>query len=141
MNLRHLSKEPRRRDFLRQGLNGLGVGLSLPALLRTTSDALAADTLEGKPGSNPERILVVVELTGGNDGLNTVVPYRNDEYYRVRPRIGIRRKDAIAISDDAAFHPSLVGFQRLYKDGKLAVVEGCGYPDPSLSHFLSLIHI
>ena len=138
MNLRHLSKEPRRRDFLRQGLNGLGVGLGLPALLRSTSDALAADTLEDKPGSNPERILVVVELTGGNDGLNTVVPYRNDEYYRVRPRIGIRRKDAIAISDEAGFHPSLVGFERLYKDGKLAVVEGCGYPDPSLSHFSSM---
>lgn len=138
MNLRHLSTEPRRRDFLRQGLNGLGVGLSLPALLRTTSDALAADTLEGKPGSNPERILVVVELTGGNDGLNTVVPYRNDEYYRVRPRIGIRRKDAIPINDEAGFHPSLVGFERLYKDGKLAVVEGCGYPDPSLSHFSSM---
>lgn len=138
MNLRHLSKEPRRRDFLRQGLNGLGVGLSLPALLRTTSDALAADTLEGKPGSNPERILVVVELTGGNDGLNTVVPYRDDEYYRVRPRIGIRKKDAIAVNDEAGFHPSLVGFERLYKDGNLAVVEGCGYPDPSLSHFSSM---
>ena len=138
MDLRHLAKHPRRRDFLRQGLNGFGIGVGLPALLRSTSNALAADALDGKPESNPERILVVVELTGGNDGLNTVVPYRNDEYYRVRPRIGIRRDDAIAISEEAGFHPSLVGFERLYKEGKLAVVEGCGYPDPSLSHFSSM---
>ena len=138
MNLRHLAKHPRRRDFLRQGLNGFGIGVGLPALLRSTSNALAADALDGKPESNPERILVVVELTGGNDGLNTVVPYRNDEYYRVRPRIGIRRDDAIAISEEVGFHPSLVGFERLYKEGKLAVVEGCGYPDPSLSHFSSM---
>ena len=138
MDLRHLAKDPRRRDFLRQGLNGLGVSLGLPAVLQHTSNALAADALDGEPRSNPERILVVVELTGGNDGLNTVVPYRNDEYYRVRPRIGIRREDAIAISDEAGFHPSLVGFERLFKDGKMAVVEGCGYPDPSLSHFSSM---
>ena len=138
MDLSHLAKNPRRRDFLRQGLNGFGIGVGLPALLRSTSIALAADALDSESGSNPERILVVVELTGGNDGLNTVVPYRNDEYYRVRPRIGIRREDAIAISDEAGFHPSLVGFERLYKDGKLAVVEGCGYPDPSLSHFSSM---
>lgn len=138
MDLRHLAKNPRRRDFLRRGLNGLGIGIGLPALLRSTSNALAADALDGGSGSSPERILVVVELTGGNDGLNTVVPYRNDEYYRVRPRIGIRKDDAIAISDESGLHPSLVGFERLYKDGKLAVVEGCGYPDPSLSHFSSM---
>ena len=138
MDLRYLAKSPRRRDFLRHGLNGLGIGIGLPALLRSTSNALAADALDGGSGSNPERILVVVELTGGNDGLNTVVPYRNDEYYRVRPRIGIRKDDAIAISDEAGLHPSLVGLERLYKDGKLAVVEGCGYPDPSLSHFSSM---
>ena len=127
-----------RRDMLRTGLCGLGIPLGMPLLLRRTAGALAADALEGQDGANPERILVVVELTGGNDGLNTVVPYRNDEYYRARPTLAIRRQDAIVVTDDAGFHPSLVGFERLYKDGLMAVVEGCGYPNPSLSHFSSM---
>ena len=121
-----------RRNFLRDGLNGIGVTAGLPLLLGRASEALAAEQ------GQSERILVVVELSGGNDGLNTVVPYDNDEYYRVRPNLGIPKSKAIAISDDAGFHPSLVGFERLYKDGLMAVVEGCGYPNPSLSHFSSM---
>jgi uncharacterized protein (DUF1501 family) len=88
--------------------------------------------------ANPERILVVVELSGGNDGLNTVVPFGNDEYYRARPNIGIRESDAIKIEDGFGLHPSMVGFERLYKDGMMGVVHGCGYDNPSLSHFSSM---
>jgi uncharacterized protein (DUF1501 family) len=121
-----------RRTFLRDGLYGIGVTAGLPLLLGRASQALAAEERQS------ERILVVVELSGGNDGLNTVVPYNNDEYYRVRPNLGIPKSKAIAISDEAGFHPSLVGFERLYKDGLMAVVEGCGYPNPSLSHFSSM---
>lgn len=121
-----------RRNFLRDGLYGIGVTAGLPLLLGRASEALADDERQS------ERILVVVELSGGNDGLNTVVPYNNDEYYRVRPNLGIPKSKAIAISDEAGFHPSLVGFERLYKDGLMAVVEGCGYPNPSLSHFSSM---
>ena len=127
-----------RRDFLRKGLYGLGVPVAMPLLLQRTAGALAAQALEGDSETNPERILVVVELTGGNDGLNTVVPYRNDAYYRARPTLAISRGKAIPVSDDAGFHPSLVGFERLYKDGQMAVVEGCGYPNPTLSHFSSM---
>ena len=127
-----------RRDFLRKGFYGLGVPFGMPLVLGRTASALAAEALEGSKEQNPERILVVVELTGGNDGLNTVVPYRNDAYYNARPTLGIRKRDAIAITDEAGFHPSLVGFERLYKDGLLAIVEGCGYPNPSLSHFSSM---
>ena len=138
MNRSQFAKGEPRRNFLRKGLCGLGVPLSLPVVLQRASSALAADVLDGKHTSDAERILVVVELTGGNDGLNTVVPYGDDEYYRVRPRIGVRKQDAIAITDAAGFHPSLAGFERLYRDGKMAVVEGCGYSSPSLSHFSSM---
>ncbi len=118
---------PTRRQFL----SGLGITAALPPILSRASRALAAD-------SSNNRILVVVELSGGNDGLNTVVPYRSDEYYRVRPTLGIGKDKAIVITDEAGFHPSLVGFERIYKDGHMAVVEGCGYESPSLSHFSSM---
>ena len=131
-----------RRDFLRGGLYGIGVTgglpLGLPLIVGRTSRALAAEALTGDQDKHADRILVVVELSGGNDGLNTVVPYRDGEYYRVRPSLGIPKSEAIAITGEAGFHPSLVGFERLYKDGLMAVVEGCGYPNPSLSHFSSM---
>ena len=127
-----------RRDFLRKGLYGIGLTAGLPALLGRTSAALAAEALAGNQEKYPGRVLVVVELSGGNDGLNTVVPFRQDEYYRVRPTLGIPRGDLLPISDDRGFHSSLVGFERLYKDGLMAIVEGCGYPNPSLSHFSSM---
>ena len=82
-------------------------------------------------------ILVVVELTGGNDGLNTVVPYGDDAYYNARPRIGI----PAATFDDRRplrFHPSCKGLAELYDRGELAIVHGCGYDQPSFSHFISM---
>ena len=106
-----------RRDFLRRGLYGLGISAGLPAILEKTSIALAAESLLGDGEAHPDRILVVVELSGGNDGLNTIVPYGDDEYYRMRPRIGIPQNDLLKIDDTFGFHPSLEGFERLYKDG------------------------
>ena len=122
-----------RRDFLRKGLHGIGVSAALPWFLNQTSLAFAADT-----DANPDRILVVLELSGGNDGLNTVVPFEDDDYYRQRPTLGIPKEDVIPISDHFGFHPSLKGFEELYKDGNMAVVHGCGYDNPSLSHFTSM---
>ena len=128
-----------RRDFLVRGLYGIGVGAGLPLLLNRTSAALAAQALEGTSiEKHPERILVVVELSGGNDGLNTVVPYGDPAYYRARPRLGIRESEVIKASSGFGFHPAMVGFERLYKDGLLGVVHGCGYDHPSLSHFSSM---
>ncbi|MXY23339.1 MAG: DUF1501 domain-containing protein [Acidobacteria bacterium] len=128
-----------RRDFLIKGMYGLGVGATLPVLLNRTSAALAAQALQGTSmEDSPERILVVVELSGGNDGLNTVVPYGDDAYYRARPTIGIPKSEVIKIDDHFGLHPSMVGFERLYKDGQMAVVHGCGYDNPSLSHFSSM---
>ncbi len=128
-----------RRDFLIRGLYGVGVGAGLPVILQRTSAALAAQALEGTSvEKHAERILVVIELSGGNDGLNTVVPYADSAYYRARPKLGIPARDVIKISDGFGFHPSMVGFERMYKDGVMAVVHGCGYDHPSLSHFSSM---
>ncbi len=128
-----------RRDFLVKGLYGIGLSAGLPLLLNRTSAALAAQALEGTSmEKHPERILVVVELSGGNDGLNTVVPFGDDTYYRVRPNLGIPEPEVIKLADGFGFHPSLVGFERLYKEGLMAVVHGCSYENPSLSHFSSM---
>src|SRR5262245_55667482 len=128
-----------RREFLARGLYGIGVGAGLPLVLSRTSAALTAQALRGTSvESHPERILVVVELSGGNDGLNTVVPYGDAAYYRARPKLGIPEHDVIKAADGFGFHPSMVGFEHLYKDGLLAVVHGCGYDHPSLSHFSSM---
>src|SRR5947208_1959914 len=128
-----------RRDFLVRGLYGLGVGAGLPLVLSRTSAALTAQALQGTSiEKNPERILVVVELSGGNDGLNTIVPYSDPAYYRARPKLGIAEREVIKAANGFGFHPSMVGFERLYKDGMLAVVHGCSYDHPSLSHFSSM---
>ncbi len=140
MTIRHLNGcGCSRRDFLRKGLYGIGVTAGLPVLLDRTSAALTAQALQGTSAEDhPERILVVVELSGGNDGLNTVVPFGDDEYYRVRPNLGIPASKAIPIAEGYGLHPSMAGFERLYKDGMLGVVHGCGYDNPSLSHFSSM---
>lgn len=76
------------------------------------------------------RILVVLELSGGNDGLNTVVPYGDDAYYRLRPQIGIRKEKLRKLDDHFGLNAGMVGMEKLFKDGKLAIVHGCGYADP-----------
>ncbi len=88
--------------------------------------------------SEGERILVVVQLSGGNDGLNTVVPFGDDEYYRNRFALAINRNQVLKIDDYAGLHPSLNGFSQLLEAGKLAIVQGVGYPNPNRSHFESM---
>ncbi len=122
-----------RRQALRVGAYGLGLGLgALHRPLTAWADA------PSRPTTHPERILVVVELSGGNDGLNTLVPYGDDRYYQLRPTLGIPAKSLRTIDEHFGFHPALFGFERLYRDGKLAIVHGCGYDKPILSHFSSM---
>jgi uncharacterized protein (DUF1501 family) len=127
----HLQRrfEQERRRFLRNGI-AFGTSAALPSVF---DRALAAE-----PTNN--RILVVLELSGGNDGLNTLVPYGDDLYYRHRPNLGIKRERLRRIDDHYGFSRGMAGFERLYKDGKLAVVHGCGYDDPSYSHFTSMAY-
>jgi uncharacterized protein (DUF1501 family) len=90
--------------------------------------------------ASSDRILVVLELSGGNDGLNTVVPYADDTYYRLRPNIGIKRDRVRKLDDLHGLNPGMAGIEHLYKDGRLAIVHGCGYAQPSFSHFASMAY-
>lgn len=84
------------------------------------------------------KVVVVIQLSGGNDGLNTVIPVNNDLYYRNRPRLAIRRTEALPITDEVALHPALTGFRSLYDEGQLAILNSVGYPNPDRSHFRSM---
>jgi uncharacterized protein (DUF1501 family) len=117
--------------MLRAALCGIGAG----AMPMVFSRAMAADA----PNSS-KRILVVLELSGGNDGLNTLVPYADDAYYRHRPKIGIRPEYLRKIDEHYGFNAGMAGFERLYKDGKMAIMHGCGYAQPSFSHFTSMAY-
>jgi len=85
-----------------------------------------------------DRILVIIELSGGNDGLNTVVPYGDDAYYNARPNLGIRKDKLLKLDDTFGFQKTMTGFERLYKDGLMGIVHGVGYDQPSFSHFSSM---
>ncbi len=121
-----------RREFL---LNGIKVSALVPLL---PEFALARDGLTTGGLAKSERVLVVVQLTGGNDGLNTVVPHRQDAYYRQRPYLGLARGSLHELDDDHGLHPSLSGMGELFAEGRLAVVHGVGNPNPNRSHFRSL---
>jgi len=84
------------------------------------------------------RLLVLVELKGGNDGLNTVVPFADPLYATLRPRIALPREQLVALDERTALHPSLAPLEPSWKAGELAVVQGVGYADPNLSHFRSI---
>jgi len=127
-----------RREFLRTSVLGGAISWTLPSFIHSTFgvlDSLAADsaiqTTTGKDG----RILVVLQLAGGNDGLNTVIPFADDAYHSARPKIGLPAKDVLRINDHVGLHPSLTGFQSLLGDGRLSVIQGVGYPNPNRSHF------
>lgn len=84
------------------------------------------------------KVMVVLQLSGGNDGLNTVIPVRNDLYYKARPALGIERTKALLIGDEAGLHPALTGLKDLYDDGSLGILNNVGYPNPDRSHFRSM---
>jgi uncharacterized protein (DUF1501 family) len=84
------------------------------------------------------KVVVVLQLSGGNDGLNTVIPVRNDIYYRERPRLGIEKDKALRLTDEVGLHPALAGFREFYDDGSLGIINSVGYPNPDRSHFRSM---
>jgi uncharacterized protein (DUF1501 family) len=129
--------QPTRRDFLRLGLGTsalLACGTSVPSFLARSASALAA-----APGTaNKDNVLVVLELTGGNDGLNTVIPYRDDEYRKRRPKLRVPQEQIHKIDDRVGLHPALSGMAKLLDSQQLAIVQSVGYPNPNRSHFQSM---
>jgi uncharacterized protein (DUF1501 family) len=124
-----------RRELIKLGASGVGLGLlggvgPVPAVLAQAARASSAGS-----GS---KILVVFEWFGGNDGLNTIVPYGDSLYYRHRPTIGIKEADVLKIDAQFGWHKSMRGMKTLYDEGKVAIVHGVGYDQPSFSHFTSM---
>ncbi len=122
-----------RREFLKTGLVGGALAWTVPAFLSETFNALHA---EGA-ADNAKPILVVLQMAGGNDGLNTVVPITNDDYYRARPGLGIKPNAALKLTPAFGLHPAMTAFKEMYDAGSLGIVHGVGYPNPNRSHFHS----
>ncbi len=112
----------------------VSLGLAMPTTLLDATRALAADA----PARQPGKILVVIEMAGGNDGLNTIAPLKNKLYAQNRPGLGFKEADAHGIDRDLFLHPNLKGLKSIYEKGNLAVVNGVGYPNPNRSHFASM---
>ncbi|GAB3966126.1 DUF1501 domain-containing protein [Spirosoma terrae] len=122
-----------RRDFIKQSALTTAGTMLIPHFLK----AYEAQAMGGLDTSNG-KILVIVQLSGGNDGLNTVVPYRNDIYYRERPTIAIRSEKVLPLNDEIGLHPAMSPLKALYDDGLVTVINNVGYPNPDRSHFRSM---
>ena len=128
-----------RRQFLQNGLTFVGLGLAMPTFLMRAAQAQAADPLTAPlPAIPAGKILVVIEMSGGNDGLNTAIPYTDLGYAKARPTIGLPSSDVVKISPTVALHPNMRALKPLYDKGQLAVITGVGYPNPNRSHFQSM---
>ncbi len=125
-----------RRSMMKAG-GMIAVGLVAPRWLSTIAQADVIRQAAGGKASS-DTVLVVCQLSGGNDGLNTVVPYAQRAYYDLRPTIGLREADVLKLDEEVGLHPSLAGLYGLYKEGKVAVIGNVGYPKPNRSHFRSM---
>jgi uncharacterized protein (DUF1501 family) len=129
-----------RRQFLRTSMLGAAASWTLPIFLEKTFfalDAMAADALTQTTTGKDGTILVVLQMAGGNDGLNMVVPYADDIYYRSRPKLGLPADKVLKLNSYAGLNGKLTGLKALFDEGHLSVVQGVGYPNPNRSHFRS----
>jgi uncharacterized protein (DUF1501 family) len=130
-----------RRSFMGRGLVLASAASTVPYFVQKSAAAFLPELgLSSTPGAPEDHVLVIVQLGGGNDGLNTVIPFRDANYYKARPAIGIPENKVLKLSKDAnvGLHPALSGFKDLYDAGMLSVVQGVGYPNPNRSHFKSM---
>lgn len=119
----------KRKEFIQAGSLATA-SLMLPQFLKAFEKPVMVP-----PGN---KVLVVLQLSGGNDGLNTVIPITNDIYYRERPKIGIAKKEAVVLTDEVGLNPALECFKGLYDEGSLSILNSVGYPNPDRSHFRSM---
>jgi uncharacterized protein (DUF1501 family) len=131
-----------RREFVNKGLTIVAAGATAPMFLTRTALALNNPWDQSLTAAAAARsdgpVLVVVQMGGGNDGLNTVVPFSRDEYYRARPKLAVPQQSVLRINGELGFHPGLKPLKALFDDGRMAVVQGVGYPNPNRSHFRSM---
>lgn len=128
-----------RREFLRSSLLLTAAAGTAPSFLTRTS--LAAQNPEGLTSvSSPvdDRVLVVVQLSGGNDGLNTIIPFNDERYYQYRPTLALPRNQQLRVNDELAVHAALRPLQRVFDEGECTWIQGVGYPNPNRSHFRSM---
>jgi uncharacterized protein (DUF1501 family) len=126
-----------RRDFVKGGVALVSIGTTANSLLKGAI-AFAAQNPADQITPNNGKILVLVQMAGGNDGLNTVIPVGDPIYHSVRKAIGVADKDVLPLANGFGLHPGLAGLKGLWDGGKLAVVRGVGYPDQNYSHFKSM---
>jgi uncharacterized protein (DUF1501 family) len=140
-----------RRVFLQHGIAFMSTAATAPLFIQNSAAGMLnpfAPLLSSQPGVPEDRVLVVVQLGGGNDGLNTVVPYGSDAYYKARPAIAVpkpgrtqgNQQGALELDKNAGLglHPNLAGFKSLLDDGVASIIQGVGYPNPNRSHFTSM---
>ncbi len=119
----------RRKEFIQAGSLATA-SLLVPKFLKAFEGGALVP-----PGN---KVVVVLQLSGGNDGLNTVIPVRNDLYYKARPKLGIEKNKALLLTDEVGLNPALTGLKELYDDGSLGILNNVGYPNPDRSHFRSM---
>ncbi|MCB9838807.1 MAG: DUF1501 domain-containing protein [Phycisphaeraceae bacterium] len=131
-----------RRRFLTTGVTLASCAVTVPWFVQGSARALAQSSkgLSSVPGRPDERVLVVLQLGGGNDGLNTVAPVDLSAYHNARPSIGLSASEALRLDPrhPIGLHPGLTGLKSLYDEGLLSVIQGVGYPNPNRSHFKSM---
>jgi len=128
-----------RRLFLQQVAQSIGKVPSLnPLSFGPSTFDMSSVFSPQQMESMENRTLVVVQLSGGNDGLNTLVPYTQQAYYNARPNLALDKSDVLQLNSDVALHPSMAALQSLYNDNHVAIVQGAGYPNPNLSHYESM---
>jgi len=119
----------KRKEFLQIG-SLASASLMMPKFLKAFEKKAAVP-----PGN---KVMVVLQFSGGNDGLNTVIPMRNDIYYKSRPKLGIQKEQALQLTDEAGLNPALPFFKDLFDEGSLGIMNNVGYPNPDHSHFRSM---
>lgn len=122
-----------------KGIAFVSAGALMPAaFVRAVFAEEPGGLLRGDGKTTQQRVLVVLQLGGGNDGLNTVIPYTDGAYYAARPGLGIKAEQVLRLDDRYGLHPSMTGIKALYDRGLVAIVQGAGYPDPNRSHFRAM---
>lgn len=138
-----MSHEPTRREVIGNGLAFLALGSAMPTFLVQATASAATSKLLSSPAGDAQngqkgKILVLIELAGGNDGLNTLVPHADPRYAKLRPTIGLPKVDLVPVNAKLGLHPKLKPLGTWFEQGKLGILTGVGYPNPNRSHFQAM---